>query len=117
MAGKLSAVAGMDAHHRMLIGVVVAKLAGLIFRTHALWTAALAVYDAFALVVLGLICLTIALTPYERIRVVARRQDLGRSVIFAFVVIVACAALFAVAFLMRHAKPERHLTFTFSSPL
>jgi uncharacterized membrane protein len=110
MAGKLSAVAGMDAHHRMLIGVVVAMLAGLIVRTNALWTAALAVYDAFALVVLGLICLTIALTPYERIRVVARRQDLGRSVIFAFVVIVACAALFAVAFLIRHAKPERHLT-------
>ena len=63
----------MDAHHRMLIGLVVAVIAGLIVRTHALWTAALSVYDAFALVVLGLICLTIALTPQERIRVVAQQ--------------------------------------------
>ncbi len=110
MGRPLSVVAGMDAHHRILLGLLVAALAGLIVRTHALWTAALAVYDAFALVVLGLICLTTALTPYERIRAVAQRQDVGRTVIFIFVVIAACAALFAVAFLIRHAKPERHLT-------
>ena len=100
----------MDAHHRLLVGLVAAMLAGLIVRTHALWTAALAVYDAFAFVVLGLICLTIALTPYARIRAVAQRQDVGRTVAFVFVVIAACAALFAVAFLIRHAKPEPHLT-------
>ena len=110
MAGSLSVAAGMDAHQRILIGLVVALLAGLIVRTHALWTVALAIYDAFALVVLGLICLTIALTPYERIRVVAQRQDVGRTVIFIFIVMGACAALFAVAFLIRHAKPEHHLT-------
>jgi uncharacterized membrane protein len=106
----LSAIGRMDAHHRILIALVIAALAGLVVRTHALWTAALAVYDAFALVVLGLICVTIALTPGERIRSVAQRQDVGRTVIFVFVVIAACAALFAVAFLIRHAKPERHLT-------
>lgn len=100
----------MDAHHRMLIGLGAAVLVSLIVRTHALWTAALAIYDAFAFVVLGLICITIALTPGERIRAVARRQDVGRTVIFIFVVIVACAALFAVAFIIRHAKPEQHLT-------
>ena len=110
MAGRLSALASMDAHHRLLVGLVAAMLAGLIVRTHALWTAALAVYDAFAFVVLGLICLTIALTPYARIRAVAQRQDVGRTVAFVFVVIAACAALFAVAFLIRHAKPEPHLT-------
>ena len=110
MAGRLSAVAGMDAHHRLLAGLVAAMLAGLIVRTHPLWTAALAVYDTFAFVVMGLICLTIALTPYARIRVVAQRQDVGRTVAFVFVVIAACAALFAVAFLIRHAKPEPHLT-------
>jgi len=32
---------------------------------------------------------------------VAQRQDVGRTVIFIFVIIVACAALFAVAFLIR----------------
>lgn len=110
MAGKLNAVAGMDAHHRIIVGIVAAILAGFIVRTYALWTAALAIYDAFAVVVLVLIGLTVALTPYTRIRAVAQRQDVGRTVIFAFVVIVACAALFAVAFLIRHAKPERHLT-------
>src|SRR4029077_21210639 len=38
------------------------------------------------------------------------RQDVGRTVIFIFVIIVACAALFAVEFLIRSGKPEeRHL--------
>ena len=110
MAGTLTAIGRMDAHHRMLVGLVVAAIAALVVRTHALWTAALAVYDAFAVVVLGLICVTIALTPYEQIRSVAQRQDVGRTVIFVFVVIAACAALFAVAFLIRHVKPEQHLT-------
>ena len=74
MDGKLRAVATMDAHHRMLIALGVAVLAGMVVRTHAVWTAALAVYDVFALVVLGLICVTIALTPYDQIRLVAQRQ-------------------------------------------
>jgi uncharacterized membrane protein len=54
---------------------------------------------------------TVAQTPRERIRVVAQRQDVGRTVIFMFVIVVACAALFAVAFLIRSGKPvERHLS-------
>jgi len=110
MGGTLPAIARIDAHHRMGAGLIVAAVVGLVVRTHALWSAALATYDAFAVVVLGLICLTTALTPADRIRSVAQRQDVGRTVIFVFVVMVACAALFAVAFLIRTAKPERHLT-------
>ena len=54
--------------------------------------------------------MTVTLTPLEQIRAVAQRQDVGRTVIFIFVIIVACAALFAVAFLIRSGKPEeRHL--------
>ena len=110
MNARVPAVARMDARHRMLGGLIVAAIVGVVVRTHAVWSAVLAIYDAFAFVVLALMCLTIALTPVDRIRAVAQRQDVGRTVIFAFVVIVACAALFAVAFLIRHAKPEPHLT-------
>jgi uncharacterized membrane protein len=45
-------------------------------------------------------------------RVNARKQDLSRSLIFVFFVVVACAALFAVGFLLRIHKVEEqgHLT-------
>jgi hypothetical protein len=110
MERMLHAVAKMDAHHRLLLGFFVAAIVGLALHTHALWTASLATYDAFAFAILALISVTVSLTPQERIRAVARKQDVGRTVIFLFVIIVACFALFAVAFLIRTAKPEdRHL--------
>jgi Protein of unknown function (DUF1345). len=100
----------MDAHHRLLLGFIVAALVGLALRTQALWMVSLATYDAFSFVILGSIWVTVTLTPLEQIRAVAQRQDVGRTVIFIFVIIVACAALFAVAFLIRSGKPEeRHL--------
>jgi len=111
MERTLDAIAKMDAHHRMLLGFIVAAVVGLALHTHALWTASLATYDAFAFAILGLIWVTVTLTPRERIRAVAQRQDVGRTVIFIFVIFVACAALFAVAFLIRSGKPEeRHLS-------
>src|SRR5256886_11176428 len=110
MPRVLDAIAKMDAHHRLLIGFIVAAVVALVLRTHALWTASLATYDAFAFVILGLIWVTVTLTPLAQIRAVAQRQDVGRTVIFIFVFVVACAAPFAVAFLIRSGKPEeRHL--------
>ena len=107
----LEAIAKMDAHHRLLLGFVLAAVVGLSLRTHALWTASLATYDTFAFAILGLIWVTVTLTPQDEIRAVAQRQDVGRTVIFIFVIIVACAALFAVAFLIRSGKPEeQHLS-------
>jgi uncharacterized membrane protein len=102
----------MNAHHRLLLGFLVAAVVGLALRTQALlWTASLAAYDAFAFAILGLIWVTVTLTSRERIRAVAQRQDVGRTVIFIFVIFVACGALFAVAFLIRSGKPEeRHLS-------
>src|SRR5947207_518577 len=108
----LQTIAKMDAHHRLLLGFIVAALVGLALRTQALWMVSLATYDAFALVILGLIWVTVTLTPLEQIRKVARRQDVGRTVIFIFVIIVACAALFAVAFLIRSGKPEERDLFS-----
>src|SRR5438128_6023878 len=111
MARGLQTIAKMDAHHRLLLGFIVAALVGLALRTQALWMVSLAIYDAFALVIPGLIWVTVTLTPLEQIRKVAQRQDVGRTVIFIFVIIVACAALFAVAFLIRSGKPEEgHLS-------
>ena len=75
MNARVPAVARMDARHRMLGGLIVAAIVGVVVRTHAVWSAALAIYDAFAFVVLALMCLTIALTPVDRIRAVAQRQD------------------------------------------
>ena len=111
MARMLEAIAKMDAHHRLLLGFVLAAVVGLSLRTHALWTASLATYDTFAFAILGLIWVTVTLTPQDEIRAVAQRQDVGRTVIFIFVIIAACAALFAVAFLIRSGKPEeQHLS-------
>jgi uncharacterized membrane protein len=111
MARMLEAIAKMDAHHRLLLGFVLAAVVGLSLRAHALWTASLATYDTFAFAILGLIWVTVTLTPQDEIRAVAQRQDVGRTVIFIFVIIVACAALFAVAFLIRSGKPEeQHLS-------
>jgi uncharacterized membrane protein len=111
MARVLQTIAKMDAHHRLLLGFIVAALVGLALRTQALWMVSLATYDAFAFAIFGLIWVTVTLTPLEQIRAVAQRQDVGRTVIFIFVIIVACAALFAVAFLIRSGKPEeQHLS-------
>ncbi|PYL88241.1 MAG: DUF1345 domain-containing protein [Verrucomicrobia bacterium] len=108
MARMLQTIAKMDAHHRLLLGFVVAALVGLALRTQALWMVSLATYDAFAFAIFGLIWVTVTLTPLQQIRAVAQRQDVGRTVIF--IIVVACAALFAVAFLIRSGKPEeRHL--------
>jgi hypothetical protein len=87
MARVLQTIAKMDAHHRLLLGFIVAALVGLALRTQALWMVSLASYDAFAFAILGLIWVTVTLTPLEQIRALAQRQDVGRTVIFIFVII------------------------------
>jgi hypothetical protein len=71
MERTLDAIAKMDAHHRMLLGFILAAVVGLALHTHALWTASLATYDAFAFAILGLIWVTVTLTSqsgFERWR-------------------------------------------------
>src|SRR5437762_12860148 len=74
MARVLQTIAKMDAHHRLLLGFILAALVGLALRTQALWMVSLATYDAFAFVILGLIWVTVTLTPLAQIRAVAQRQ-------------------------------------------
>jgi uncharacterized membrane protein len=62
-------------------------------------TQSIATWDVFALCVLGLAWLTIITTPPEKLRARAQMQDVSHILIFIFVVVAACAGLFAVGFL------------------
>jgi uncharacterized membrane protein len=110
MPRMLARIARMDAHHRVVIGLILTATVGFFLRTHPFWTASLAAYDAFASANLSLIWVAVALTPREEIPRVAQKQDTGRTIIFVVVIVAACAALFAVAFLIRAGKPEQHFT-------
>lgn len=107
MARVLSLISRQDARHRLLIALAAAIGVFLFLRGHGrLSTEAIATWDAFAFCVLLLAWLTILITPVYKLRSRARAQDLSRFVIFIFVVVAACAALFAVGFLISANKDE-----------
>src|SRR3954452_6752847 len=93
-------IAKQDALHRIVISLLIAT---------AVWfalqgrvqpsTRGIVTWDTFAVCVLGLAWLTILTTPPEKLRARAQMQDLSHIVIFFFVLIAACAGLFAVGFL------------------
>jgi uncharacterized membrane protein len=113
MGDLLSLICRQDARHRLFIAFALAAAVffSLRGRVH-LATEAIATWDAFAFCVLLLAWLTILTTPLHKLRSRAREQDLSRSLIFVFVVVAACAALFAVGFLISVNKDELrgHLT-------
>ncbi|MGI9113564.1 MAG: DUF1345 domain-containing protein [Chthoniobacterales bacterium] len=112
MQPPLAFIARMDAHHRLACALIIAAATALLLHAHPRWTVSLATYDAFALVSLALLSITIAFTSSKAIRLLARKQDVGRTIIFAFVISAACAALFAVAFLIRGVKTDGPTHFT-----
>ena len=90
-----------DARHRLLLGLVGGVVVFLVSRGYLRFaSAAIAGWNAFAVVILALDWLTIVTTPLRKIRELAQQQDLSRFLIFLFVVVTACAALFAVGFLV-----------------
>ena len=93
-------IAKQDARHRLVISLLIATAVwcGLRGRVQPS-TQSIATWDVFALCVLGLAWLTIITTPPEKLRARAQRQDVSHIVIFVFVVVAACAGLFAVGFL------------------
>jgi uncharacterized membrane protein len=113
MGDLLSLICRQDARHRLVIAFALAATVffSLRGRVHPA-TEAIATWDAFAFCVLLLAWLTILTTPLHKLRSRAREQDLSRSLIFVFVVVAACAALFAVGFLISVNKDELrgHLT-------
>jgi len=112
MSRMLTMIAKMDAHHRVACALIVAAVAGLALHALPLSTVSLATYDIFAFVILSLITVTIASTTSRQIRSLARKQDVGRTIIFVVVVIAACAAVFAVAFLIHGGKTTSGSRFT-----
>jgi len=93
-------IAKQDARHRIVASFLIATVVwcGLRGRVQPS-TQSIATWDVFALCVIVLAWLTIITTPPEKLRARAQMQDLSRTLIFVFVVVAACAGLFAVGFL------------------
>jgi len=94
-------ISRQDARHRLVIALAAAAVVFFSLRGETRpSTAVIATWDAFAFFMLALAWLTILTTPQNKLRGRAQQQDFGRTAIFIFVVVVACAALFAVGFLV-----------------
>ena len=101
MARILDLICRQDARHRLVIALLAATVVSLSLRGRVRpSTEVIATWDAFAFCVLFLAWLTILTTPVHKLRSRAKEQDVSRLVIFVFVVVAACAALFAVGFLI-----------------
>lgn len=106
---RMSWIAKVDARHRLGASLVAAAAVwfGLSGRVQPS-TRFIATWDVFALFVLVLAWMTIITTPPHKLRWRAQQQDVSRMVIFVFVVLAACAGLFAVGFLFLANKNIQH---------
>jgi len=96
-----------DARHNLALGLIASVVVFFLSRAYLRFPSAIiASWDAFAIVILALDWLTILTTPQRKIRELAQQQDLSRLLIFVFVVVAACASLFAVGFLVSINRPE-----------
>jgi uncharacterized membrane protein len=100
MAKTMNWISKQDARHRMIYSIIAALIVwfGLRGRVQPS-TQSIATWDVFALSILVLAWLTIITTPPEKLRARAQMQDVSHIVIFIFVLVAACAGLFAVGFL------------------
>ena len=106
-------VARLDVRYRLMIGFVAAGAVFLSLRGHArLSTEFIAAWDALAFSVLLLAWFTILTTPTHTLRARAKEQDVSRLLASVFIICAACAALFAVGFLIRLNKNQMHSHFT-----
>jgi uncharacterized membrane protein len=102
-----------DARERLVIGLAAGAAIFFASRGHLRFASAvIAGWNASALVIVALDWLTILTTPQRKIRELAQQQDLSRFLIFVFVVVAACAALFAVGFLVSIHKAQAAGHFT-----
>jgi uncharacterized membrane protein len=94
-------ISRQDARHRLGLGLATGAAVYFAARGHLRpWSAAIAGWNAAALVIIVLDWVTILTTPHSKIRQLAQQQDLSRFLVFLFVVVTASAALFAVGFLV-----------------
>jgi uncharacterized membrane protein len=93
-------IAKQDARHRIVISFVLAGAVWFALSRHLQSsTRWIITWDTFAIAVLVLAWLTIVTTPPDKLRARAQKQDLSHILIFIFVLVTACAGLFAVGFL------------------
>jgi uncharacterized membrane protein len=105
----MNLIAKLDARHRFIVSLVVAAAGWLSLRGRVQpSTQSIATWDIFATCILVLAWLTIITTPPHKLRARAQDQDVSRTVIFVFVVLAACAGLFAVGFLFFANKNTQH---------
>jgi uncharacterized membrane protein len=100
MVRLIDLIAGHDARHRIILGSAAGAAVFFSLRNVPLSTDIIAAWDTFAVCVLAAAWLTILITPQRTLRARAQEEDFGRTVIFVFVVLAACASLFAVGFLI-----------------
>src|SRR5215813_9292530 len=94
-------ISRQDARHRLGLGLAAGALVFVVMRGHLrFWSAAIAGWNAVAVVILALDWVTILTTPQRKIRHLAQQQDLSRLLVFLFVVVTSSAALLAVGFLV-----------------
>jgi uncharacterized membrane protein len=94
-----------DAHHRALVSLAVGVLVFLLtLALHRLPLQLILSWNAFALTAILLAWLRIIFADAKTAVLTAKLQDTGRTTIFSFVLIGACASLFAVEFLLSTAK-------------
>ena len=103
-------IAKQDARHRTVFALVLASAVWFFLsRQLQASTRCIITWDTFALAVLALAWLTIITTPPDKLHARAQKQDLSHILIFIFVLVTACAGLFAVGFLFfsKQAFPDR----------
>ena len=78
-------ISRQDARHRLGLGLAAGAAGFFSARGHLrLWSAAIAGWNAVALVILALDWVTILTTPRRKIRQLAQQQDLSRFLVFLF---------------------------------
>jgi uncharacterized membrane protein len=94
-----------DAHHRLSAGVVLAAVVfGLLDGRVERSSQIIAAWDVFVLVDLALAWLVMTRVDPSDVRESTRLQDSSRTVIFALVLLAACAAFASVAFILGPSK-------------
>lgn len=93
-------IAKQDARHRIVIALVLGIVVWFSLpRNLQASTRTIITWDSFAIITLILAWLTIVTTPPDKLHARAQKQDLSHILIFVFVLVTACAGLFAVGFL------------------
>ena len=95
----------MDAHHRLLIAAALTVIAFFVMRGHVSFRSHLFItWDCFSFSILVMAWLRMITANPQQVRRTARLQDTSRTAIFVFVIISACASLFALAGLLGSTK-------------